>query len=85
MPQHKSCEKRVRTNEKRALANRRAMSEIRTLTRKMQGVTGADEGKKIFHDLSSKLDKAARKNRLHANQVARRKSRAQKILNKLEG
>lgn len=83
MPQHKSCEKRVKTNEKRATANRDAMSRIRTLTRKLESAATVEEGKAVFHDLTSNLDKADQKNRLHRNQVARRKSKAQKIFNKL--
>ena len=83
MPQHKSCVKRVRTNEKRAAANRNAMSRIRTLGRKLEGATTADEGKVILDELISSLDKADQKNRLHRNQVARRKSKAQKLFNKL--
>lgn len=85
MPQHKSCEKRMRTNEKRAEANRHALSRIRTLSRKLREASTVEEGKTILHDLTSCLDKADQKKRLHRNQVARRKSNAQKLFNKLSG
>ena len=85
MPQHKSCAKRVITNQKRAVANRHAISVIRTLTKKMDAATSVEEGKDVLRELTSRLDKADQKSRLHRNQVARRKSRAQRQFNKLEG
>lgn len=85
MPQHKSCAKRMKTAKRQATANRHAMSEIRTLTKKMDKVATVEEATPVLRELTMKLDKADKKHRLHRNQVARRKSRAQRQFNKLEG
>ncbi|NNE09394.1 MAG: 30S ribosomal protein S20 [Gemmatimonadetes bacterium] len=81
MPQHKSCEKRVRTNAKANLRNRIMNSRIRTLSKKIGETDSKEEGKKVLLELLASLDKAAKKNLMHKNQVARRKSRAQRIFN----
>lgn len=81
MPQHKSCVKRVRTNAKANLRNRIMSSKIRTLSKKISEMTSKDEGKKVLLELLAALDKAAKKNLMHKNQVARRKSRAQRTFN----
>ncbi len=81
MPQHKSCEKRVRTNAKANLRNRIMSSKIRTLSKKIGEVDSKEEGQKVLLALLASLDKAAKKNLMHKNQVARRKSRAQRIFN----
>lgn len=81
MPQHKSCEKRVRTNAKANLRNRIMNSKIRTLSKKIGEVDSKEEGQKVLLELLASLDKAAKKNLMHKNQVARRKSRAQRTFN----
>lgn len=81
MPQHKSCVKRVRTNAKANLRNRIDRSRIRTLSKSIVEAGSKEEGKKILAELLAALDKAAKKNLMHKNQVARRKSRAQRIFN----
>ncbi len=83
MPQHKSAIKRVKTSAKRNLANRKARSEIRTFTKRMESASTTEEGQAVIRDLLSSLDRAGKKNLMHKNQVARRKSRAQRLFNKL--
>ena len=83
MPQHKSAVKRLRTSKKQNAANRINRSTIRTLTKKVRESTDPAEGKSSLQLLLSRLDKAAKNGLLHPNQVARRKSRAQRFINGL--
>jgi len=83
MPHHVSAKKRLRTNKKRNIANRMKRSTIRSLTRQVREANDADQGAAALRQLISRLDKAVKTGLLHKNQVARRKSRAQKRINGL--
>lgn len=83
----KSQIKRNRQNEKRRLRNRVIVGRARTLTRKAESAlaTGLSDNTVEATRLAiSALDKAAEKGTLHKNNVARRKSRLMKQLNKLQ-
>lgn len=83
MPHHKSAKKRLRTNEKKNTANRAARSTIRTLTRKVDDAKTPDEGKEALARLVPRLDKAVKTKLMHKNTAARKKSRVQKVVNRL--
>jgi small subunit ribosomal protein S20 len=87
MPQSRSAKKRVRQNETRREINKAVKSTVRTRVKKVrEAVSAGDPGKAelALKTAVQKLDKAARSNVLHKNQVARRKSRLQKAVNKLK-
>lgn len=75
MPNVKSAEKRMRTNEVRAERNRQFRSKMRTALKKVRGATDAATGAAAFREASSLLDRAARKRIIHPNKAARAKSR----------
>lgn len=78
MAKSKSVLKREKQNEKRRLKNKSVKSEIKTYMKKVITQLEAgelDEAKKSFKTLTSKLDKAAKKNILHKNNVANKKSK----------
>jgi small subunit ribosomal protein S20 len=86
LPNNKSAEKRNRQNSVRRLRNRVRKSEVRTSNRKLlQAVK--DENKEVaekeFQAFSKLIDTATRKGVYHVNTAARKKSRLQKLLNKL--
>ncbi|MFH1279525.1 MAG: 30S ribosomal protein S20 [Candidatus Eisenbacteria bacterium] len=83
MPHHKSAKKRLRTNEKKNTVNRASRSTIRTLTRKVDEAKTPEEGREALGRLLPRLDKAVKTNLMHKNTVARKKSRVQKLVNKL--
>ncbi|MBN1825780.1 MAG: 30S ribosomal protein S20 [Candidatus Eisenbacteria bacterium] len=83
MPHHVSAKKRLRTNKKSNIANRIKRSVIRTLTRKVRETEDPEQAAAALRQLVSSLDKAEKTNICHKNQVARRKSRAQKRINSL--
>ncbi|MGE9807050.1 MULTISPECIES: 30S ribosomal protein S20 [unclassified Janibacter] len=73
----KSQIKRVKTNAIRTERNRAAKSELRTWIRKVREAVesgDADQAKKALVLASKKLDKAAGKGVIHANQAANKKS-----------
>ncbi len=83
MPHHKSAWKRLRTNKKRNLRNRQDRTRLRGLTRDLRDAGEKENAGPALQQLVSRLDKAAKTGLLHKNQVARRKSRAQKLYNRI--
>ena len=87
MPNSPSAKKRLRQNEVRRLRNRSIKSNVRGLVRKVHSAieTGdAAASDTAFQVAAQKLDKAASKNVLHANRVARTKSRLSKAIKALK-
>ena len=74
MPQHKSCEKRLKLDEKRNARNRAAMSSLRLAVRKYREL---ETGKRPaeFAAFQSLLDRAVTKGIISKNRAARLKSR----------
>jgi small subunit ribosomal protein S20 len=73
----KSQIKRNRQNEKRRLRNKSVKSSLKTAIRKFNEAVQAGDTEKaavLMRDASKKLDKAASKGVIHANQAANRKS-----------
>ena len=73
----KSQIKRIKTNEKARQRNKSVKSSVKTAIRKFREAAEAGEKDKaleLMHDASRKLDKAAGKGVIHANQAANKKS-----------
>ncbi|MGO1049422.1 30S ribosomal protein S20 [Crossiella sp. CA198] len=82
----KSQMKRILTNEKARLRNKSVKSEVKTAVRKFREAAEAgdkDKALELLRAANRKLDKAASKGVIHANQAANKKSalalRANKI------
>jgi small subunit ribosomal protein S20 len=82
MPQHKSAEKRVVTNEKRRLRNVAVRSEVKTVTKKLRSAE-KDALTPALKAAHSALDKAAKKGVIARRTAARRKSRLAKHANRV--
>ena len=83
MPQHKSAEKRVKTNERdrqRNIANR---SRLRKAVTAQRGLTDPAESKAKLPTTLSEVDKAKKKGIIPGRRAARLKSRLAKQANKL--
>jgi small subunit ribosomal protein S20 len=83
-----SAEKRMRQNEKRRLRNKSAKSAIRTASKKVVVAAQANnvaDAKAALQDMIKRIDTAARKGIVKKNTAARKKSRMQKLVNRLEG
>lgn len=83
MPNIKSAIKRVKVSETKTLKNTIRKSALKTTVKKCkEAIAKSDEGAAEAYKITTKaLDKAAAKNLLHKNTVARRKSRLAKALN----
>ncbi len=71
------AKKRIRQNEKSRLRNKGAKSEIKTLTKKFHSMIESRDragAESAFQELTSCLDKAAKNNLYHRNNIARQKS-----------
>jgi small subunit ribosomal protein S20 len=73
----KSQIKRNRQNERRRLSNKAVRSELKTRTKNaiLAAETGAEDSAERLRLAVKRIDKAAAKGVIHANQAARRKSR----------
>ena len=74
MPQHKSCEKRLKQDEKRNERNRAERGNLRTAVRKYREL---EAGKRPaeYSAFQSLLDRAVKKGIISKNRAARLKSR----------
>jgi small subunit ribosomal protein S20 len=82
----KSQLKRIKTNEKRRVRNKSVKSSVKTAIRKFREAAEAgdkDKAVELLRDASKKLDKAASKGVIHANQAANKKSAMAKRANAL--
>lgn len=73
----KSQVKRIRTNERQRLRNQSVKSSLRTAIRSFRDAAAAgdkDKASELLVAASRKLDKAASKGVIHANQAANKKS-----------
>ncbi len=82
----KSQVKRIRTNERQRLRNQSVKAALRTAIRNFRGAAASGDKEKAAELLtaaSRKLDKAAGKGVIHANQAANKKSAMAKQVNQL--
>ena len=82
----KSQKKRILTNEKARLRNKAVKSELKTHVRKVREALAAGDKEAAATALKTagrKLDKAASKGVIHANQAANRKSKLAKQVSAL--
>jgi small subunit ribosomal protein S20 len=82
----KSQLKRIKTNEKARLRNKSVKSSLKTAIRKFREAAEAgdkDKATELLQDVSRKLDKAATKGVIHANQAANKKSALAKRANQI--
>jgi small subunit ribosomal protein S20 len=82
----KSQVKRIRTNEAARLRNQSVKSSLRTAIRSFREAAAAgdkDKANELLVATSRKLDKAASKGVIHANQAANKKSALAQAINKI--
>lgn len=74
MANHKSSEKRIRQDEKKRLENRYYAKTMRNAVRKLRTSTSKEEAIAALPEVSSMIDKLAKKNVIHKNKAANLKS-----------
>ena len=83
MANHKSALKRIRSSETRRLRNRYQLKTTRTYVKRLRETTDKADAEKLFQDVSGMLDKLAKKNIIHKNNAANKKSQLAKYVNQL--
>lgn len=83
MPHHKSCIKRVKTNELRRLRNRAAKSRLTTALKKVLQAPDKDTAVANLSYAVKIIDKSVKMGLIHQNNGSRKKSRIVKFVNSL--
>ncbi len=84
MAHHKSAKKRIRSNERKRLANKMAISRIKTSVKKVLSSQNREEAEKFYKEAVSLLDKNSDKGRIHKNTASRKKAQLTRYLNSLQ-
>lgn len=83
MANHKSAEKRNRQSEVRRVRNRYVSRTTRNSVRKFYELTSKEEAQAKFPEVTSMVDKLAKKNLIHKNKAGNIKSKLAAHMNKL--
>lgn len=83
MANHKSALKRIRSNEAKRLRNKYQAKTTRTFIKKLTTTTDKAEAQELFKKVSSMIDRLAKKNIIHKNNAAHKKSKLARLVNKL--
>ncbi len=81
MANHKSAEKRIRANETKRARNRYQAKTTRTQMKKLTTSAKKDEAQALLKEVSSMIDKLAKKNVIHWKKAANQKSKLAKRVN----
>lgn len=84
MPNHKSCEKRLRQEKKRSARNHFVKKTIKSLSKKMKSDIPLEEKEKLISEVYSQLDRAAKRKIIHKRTASRRKARLAAYFNKVK-
>jgi small subunit ribosomal protein S20 len=83
MANHKSAEKRIRSNDSKRVRNRYQAKTTRNLLKELRSSKDKAEVSKLLPEISAMLDRLAKKNVIHKNKAANLKSSIQMHLNSL--
>lgn len=83
MANHKSAEKRIRANEVKRVRNRYQGKTTRTIIKKLRTSTVKSDAQTLLKQVSSMIDKLAKKNIIHWKKAANQKSKLTRLVNKL--
>lgn len=84
MANHKSAEKRIRSNDTKRVLNRYQAKTTRNLLKELRSNTDKTKVAAMVPELSAMLDRLAKKNVIHKNKAANLKSSIQMHLNGLK-
>ncbi|HEQ60682.1 MAG TPA: 30S ribosomal protein S20 [Firmicutes bacterium] len=88
MPTHKATWKRLRQDKRRRAQNVTEKSRLRTSVKKLRATCAEGDRERAKEELpgaTSLLDKAGKRRTIHPRTAARKKSRLQRLVNKLSG
>lgn len=85
MPNTKQATKRVKTDDERRQRNKTVRSSMRTAVKKVLQADDAASAEAALPAAFKRVDKAAKKNVIHDNAAARKKSQLQRHVKSLKG
>jgi small subunit ribosomal protein S20 len=83
MANHKSAQKRIRSNDTKRLRNKYQHKSARNAVRKLRSLSDKKEAAELWPSVAAMLDKLAKNNVIHKNKAANLKSGLQMSINKL--
>lgn len=83
MANHKSAQKRIRSNDAKRLRNKYQHKTTRNAVRKLRAMKDKKEAEALLPSVSSMLDKLAKRNIIHKNKAANLKSGLTVFVNNL--
>lgn len=83
MANHKSAIKRIRANRAKQLRNRFQLKTARAAAKKLKNLETKAEAADYLKKVISLFDKLAKKNIIHKNKAANKKSKLAKMVNRL--
>ncbi len=83
MANHKSAQKRIRSNDVKRLRNKYQHKTTRNAVRKLRALKDKKEAETMFPEVSSMLDKLAKRNVIHKNKASNLKSGLAVFVNNL--
>lgn len=83
MANHKSAQKRIRSNDAKRLRNKYQHKTARNAVRKLRSITDKKEAEALLPNVVAMLDKLAKRNVIHKNKAANLKSGLQLGVNAL--
>lgn len=83
MANHKSAEKRIRANEIKRVRNRYQHKTTRSAIKRLKSATAKSDAEALLKEVSSLIDKLAKKNIIHWKKASNQKSKLAKFVNKL--
>jgi len=84
MANHKSAEKRIRSNDAKRVRNRYQAKTTRNLLKELRTTKDKSKAVAMVPELSALLDRLAKKNVIHKNKAANLKSSIQKHVNAMK-
>jgi small subunit ribosomal protein S20 len=83
MANHKSAQKRIRSNDVKRLRNKYQHKTTRNAVRKLRSLKDKKEAETLLPSVAAMLDKLAKRNVIHKNKAANLKSGLAVLVNKL--
>ena len=83
MANHKSALKRIRSNAAKRLRNRYQLKTTRTFIKRLKNTPDKSEAQELLKKVTSMIDKLAKKNIIHKNNAANRKSKLTRLVSSI--
>ena len=84
MANHKSAQKRIRSNDSKRVRNRYQAKTTRNLLKELRTTKEKSRAVELLPEVSAQLDRLAKKNVIHKNKAANNKSKLTKFVNNLK-